>query len=61
MSFFKIRSHELFAQGWLQTTILLISASLARITGWATGMGSAVFLCIVVMCPQSQGKVFQEE
>jgi hypothetical protein len=27
MAFFKIGSHELFAQGWLQTMILLISAS----------------------------------
>jgi hypothetical protein len=27
MGFFQIRSHELFAQGWLGTTILLISAS----------------------------------
>jgi hypothetical protein len=32
--FFKIGTHEPFAQGWLQITILLISASrIARITG----------------------------
>jgi hypothetical protein len=32
--FFEIGSHELFAQGWLRTMILLISASwVARITG----------------------------
>jgi hypothetical protein len=31
--FFKTASHELFARGWLQTMILLISASpVARIT-----------------------------
>jgi hypothetical protein len=34
MGFFEIGSHELFDQGWFQTTILLISASwVARITG----------------------------
>jgi hypothetical protein len=34
MGFFGIRSHELFCPGWLQTAILLISASwVARITG----------------------------
>jgi hypothetical protein len=34
MGIFKIESHELFAQGWLWTVILLISASwAARITG----------------------------
>jgi hypothetical protein len=34
MVFFKIGSLELFAQGWLQTAILLISTSpVARITG----------------------------
>jgi hypothetical protein len=34
MGFFEIGSHELFAQDWLQTVILLISASwVARITG----------------------------
>jgi hypothetical protein len=34
MGFFKIGSHKLFAQGWLQTMILLISVSwVARITG----------------------------
>jgi hypothetical protein len=34
MGFIKIGSPELFPQGWLQTTILLISASwVARITG----------------------------
>jgi hypothetical protein len=32
--FFKIGSHELFAQSWLRTMILLISDSqVARITG----------------------------
>jgi hypothetical protein len=34
MGFFEIGSCELFAQGWLQTMILLVSASLVtRITG----------------------------
>jgi hypothetical protein len=34
LGFFEIGSRELFAQGWLQTTIPLISASrVARITG----------------------------
>jgi hypothetical protein len=34
MGIFEIGSHELFAQGWLWTAILLISASwVARITG----------------------------
>jgi hypothetical protein len=37
MGFFQIGSCELFAQGRLQTMILLNSASwVARITGWAT-------------------------
>jgi hypothetical protein len=32
--FFEIGSHDLFAQGWLQTAIVLILAScVARITG----------------------------
>jgi hypothetical protein len=34
LGIFEIGSHELFAWGWLRTTILLISASwVARITG----------------------------
>jgi hypothetical protein len=34
MGIFEIRSRESFGQGWLQTLILLISASsIARITG----------------------------
>jgi hypothetical protein len=33
MGFFKIRSHDLFYWGWLRTSILLISARVARIAG----------------------------
>jgi hypothetical protein len=37
LGFFEIGSGELFALGWLQTAILLISASsVARITGMNT-------------------------
>jgi hypothetical protein len=39
MGYFEIGSHELFAWGWLQTMILLISASwVARITGMSTSI-----------------------
>jgi hypothetical protein len=39
VDFFEIGSLELFATGWLQTGILLISASwIARITGMSQGL-----------------------
>jgi hypothetical protein len=47
MGFFKIGSHELFAQGWLQTFILQISASwVARIPGMSHQRLDSSFLSL---------------
>jgi hypothetical protein len=53
--FFEIGSHKLFAQGWLQTLILLISASwVAGITGMSTA-ASAFWVLGLQVCTTTPG------
>jgi hypothetical protein len=49
LSIYKIGSHELFAQGWLQTEILLISASgVVKITGMSLQCPAPVLIVCIL-------------